>query len=220
MKTPRELVHEFPFFAGLDEQTYDELLARGRTLHLDKDEVLFLEDEPCKGLFLVQSGVIKIHKISESGREQILTFSQPGDSIAEVPLFDHGNYPAAAAAMEPSDVLFIPKDAFNDLLAQRPQLAQAVIVALAQRMRKLVNLIADLSLRQVRQRLARFLHEEAAGRKTFPLTLTNDELAARLGSVRDVISRTMSGLQADGFIRLHNRQVEILDPDGLIEEGE
>ncbi|HEY3377118.1 MAG TPA: Crp/Fnr family transcriptional regulator [Armatimonadota bacterium] len=214
-KTPAELVHAFPFFAGLDEQTYTELLAHGQLRHFAKDETLFHEGESGKGLFLVQSGVIKIYKLSESGREQIIELSRPGDSVAELPLFDHGPYPASAAALEPSAVLFIPKAAFAELLLQRPQLAQAVIIALAQRMRNLVHLIADLSLRQVRQRLARFLVEEAGGRTTFPLTLTNDELASRLGSVRDVISRTLSALQADGLIRLHGRQVEILDADGL-----
>lgn len=217
-KTPCELVHDFPFFADLDEQTYDALLARGQIRHYDKNETLFIEGEPCKGLFLVQVGVVKIYKISDSGREQILALQRPGDSVAELPLFDNGPYPAYAAALEPSDVLFIPRADFQALLAQRPQLCQAVIVALAKRMRKLVTLIEDLSLRQVRQRLARFLLEEAAGRQSFPLNLTNDELASRLGSVRDVISRTLSALQADNLIRLHGRQVEILDADALEEE--
>lgn len=214
-KTPCELVHDFPFFAGLDEATYNELLAQGQTRHYAKDETLFLDGEPGKGLFLVQSGVVKIYKLSESGREQILAVQRPGDSVAELPLFDHGPYPASAAAMEAADVLFIPQGAFHELLANRPQLAQAVIVALAQRLRQLVTLIEDLSLRQVRQRLARLLHEEAAGRASFHLTFTNDELAARLGTVRDVVSRTLSALQADGVIRLQGRRVELIDPDAL-----
>jgi CRP/FNR family transcriptional regulator len=219
-KTPCELVHDFPFFAGLDEQTYLDLLACGKTRRFAKDEALFMEDDSCKGLFLVQTGVIKIYKLSDSGREQILAVQRPGDSVAELPLFDNGLYPASAAAMEPAEVLFIPKEAFQTLLAHRPQLAQAVIAALAQRMRKLVALIEDLSLRQVRQRLARLLLEEAGGRAEFPLTFTNDELAARLGSVRDVISRTLSALQADALIRLHGRHVAILDRPGLSEAGE
>lgn len=219
-KTPCELLHEFPFFAGLDEATYDALLARARERHYDRDETLFHEGERCTGLYLVQTGLVKVFKVSDQGREQILALAMPGDSVAELPLFDGGDYPASAAAMEPTDILFIPSDAFHALLAERPQLATAVIAALATRMRKLVGLVADLSLRQVRQRLARYLSAEAGGRASIPLALTNDELAARLGSVRDVISRTLSGLQADGFIRLHGRTVEILDPEGLRDEGE
>ena len=215
LKTPCQLVHEFPFFTGLDEQTYAALLAAGRTRHYAKGEVLFLSGEPCKGLFLVQSGVIKVYQLSESGREQILTMHHAGDSVAELPLFDGGPYPASAAAMEEATVLFIPAATFNGLLERRPQLCRAVVVALAKRMRKLVALIEDLSLRPVRQRLARLLLEEAKDQRIFRLAYTNEELAARLGSVRDVLSRTLSGLQADGLIRLEGRQVEVLDAAGL-----
>ena len=219
VKPPCELVREFPFFAGLDEQTYHELLAAGRTRRFAKGETLFFDGEPCKGLFLVQSGVIKIYKMSESGREQILTLQRAGDSVAELPLFDGGLYPACAAAMEDATVLFIPAATFNALLERHPKLSHAVISALAQRMRKLVALIEDLSLRQVRQRLARLLLEEAQGQRKFQLAYTNEELAARLGSVRDVISRTLSSLQADELIHLDGRKVELRDPRGLAEEA-
>lgn len=219
IKTPEQLVREFPFFAGLDEQIYADLLACAHTRRFAKGETLFLDGEPCKGLFLVQSGTIKIYKISEAGREQIIHIQRAGDSVAELPLFDNGPYPAAAAAMEDSTVLFIPKAAFHELLSRRPQLSRAVIAALAKRLRKMVDLVENLSLRGVRQRLARLLLEEANGQRAFHLQFTNEELAARLGSVRDVISRTLSALQADEFIRLTGRQVEILDTEGLAVEA-
>jgi CRP/FNR family transcriptional regulator len=214
-KTPAELVRAFPFFAGLDDATYDALLARGATRRYPKGAMLFMEGEPCKGLFFVQSGLVKIFKLSESGREQILALQQPGDSVAEVPVFDDGPYPASAAAMEDAAILFIPKDAFRALLTEHPRLCQAVILALARRLRKMVSLVEDLSLRQVRQRLARLLLEESAGATTFRLTFTNEELAARLGSVRDVISRTLSAFQNDALIEMSGRQVTITDREGL-----
>jgi CRP/FNR family transcriptional regulator len=217
VKTPCDLVHAFPFFAGLDEPTYDELLAGAATRRYEKGETLFLEGEHCKGLFLVQSGVIKIYKLSESGKEQILTLARSGDSVAELPLFDDGPYPASASAMEDSTLLFIPAATFNELLLKRPQLCRSIITALAQRLRKLVGLVEDLSLRHVRERLARLLIEESGGKRVFRLAYTNEELAARLGSVRDVVSRTLSALQADGLIRLEGRRVEILDPRELAE---
>ena len=208
-------MHGFPFFADLDEGSYAELLAGAQQQHYTRDASLFFEGDAAKGLYLVQTGLIKIYTLSESGREQIVELQRPGDSVAELPLFDGGVYPASAAAMEPSDVLFIPKRVFLDVLAHRPELARAIIATLAKRMRKLVMLIQDLSLRQVRQRLARFLLEEAGEQHTFHLSFTNDELAARLGSVRDVISRSLSALQASGHIHLHGRQVEILDRSAL-----
>ena len=163
----------------------------------------------------MQSGTVKIFKLAETGREQIIHIQRAGDAVAELPLFDNRPYPASAAAMDDATVLLITKADFDCLLARRPQLCQTVIAALAQRLRKMVALVEDLSLRQVRQRLARFVLEEAGGRREFTLGFTNEELAARLGSVRDVISRTMSGLQADALIRLQGRRVEIVDQHGL-----
>jgi CRP/FNR family transcriptional regulator len=214
-QAPCDLVREFPFFANLDEQTYEELLACAKTRRYAKGETLFHDGEPCKGLFLMQSGAVKIFKLSETGREQILTVQRSGDSVAELPLFDDGPYPASAAAMEDSTVLFIPTAEFNALLARRPQLGQSIIIALARRLRKMVELVESLALRQVRQRLARLLLDEAGERRAFRLAYTNDELAAQLGSVRDVISRALSGLQAEGLIRLSARRVEMLDRAGL-----
>ncbi len=218
-KTPRELIRAFPFFRGLPEPAYADLLHHAQTRHYAKGEDLFDAGQPCKGLFFVQSGVVKIYKLAENGREQIIHLQYPGDSIAELPVFDHEPYPASAAAMEDADILFIPKAAFEELLARYPQLCQSVITVLAKRMRRLVELVEDLSLRQVRQRLARLLREEAAGRAAFMLTFTNEELAARLGSVRDVVSRTMSALQNDGVIRLTGRHVEILNKKRLEDEA-
>lgn len=218
-KAPCELVRDFPFFAGLDEHTYAELLKQAQTRRYARGEPLFFEGEPCKGLFLVQSGVVKVYKMSESGREQVLTLQRPGDSVAELPLFDQGPYPASAVAMEDVTLLFIPRAQFHELLARCPQLCESVIKALAQRMRKLVSLVEDLSLRQVRQRVARLLLKESHGNKTFTLHYTNEELAAQLGSVRDVISRTLSGLQADGIISLHGRTVTITNSRELEEEA-
>jgi CRP/FNR family transcriptional regulator len=218
-KSPCQLAGEFPLFANLDETGCAQITAYGRVQKYRKGQLLFQEGEPAKGLFLIRAGAVKIFKMAESGREQILSILRAGDSVAELPLFDSQPYPASAAAQEDTNLLFIPKTAFEELLARNPKLAQAVIRALAQRMRTLVDLIADLSLRQVRQRLARYLLEEASrqGGK-LRLELTNEELAARLGSVRDVISRTLSGLQNDGLIQVQGRSIEILDGKRLAEE--
>lgn len=217
IKAPGELVRSFPFFAGLDAETYDELLAGASTRRYAKGETLFLEGEPGRGLYLVQSGVIKVYKLSESGKEQILTLQRAGDAVAEIPLFDGGPYPASAAAMEDAVVLFLPAETFHAVLSRHPQLSRSVIAALARRMRKLVELIEDLSLRHVRERLARLLVKESRGADHFTLSYTNEELAARLGSVRDVISRTLSTLQSEELIRLDGRRVEILNRRELTE---
>lgn len=219
LRNPCELAREFPIFAELDEASRQSLQSRGITRRYQKGEALFDEGDACRGLFLIRSGAVKIYKLSESGREQILAILRAGDSVAELPLFDRAPYPASAAALEESVVLFIPLDRFDEEMARNPQLAVAIIRSLARRMRTLVELVADLSLRQVRQRLARLLLEESQGRAEFRLESTNEELAARLGSVRDVISRTLSGLQNDGLIRVQGRRIAIVDAEALRDEA-
>jgi CRP/FNR family transcriptional regulator len=214
-RTPCGLAREFSIFNGMDEASRADLLARGTLRTYAKGETLFWENDPAKGLFLIRSGAVKIFKASEAGREQIFSILREGDSVAELPLFDNAPYPASAAALEDSTILFIPKAAFDEWLRAHPQFSLKIMEALSQRMRTLVDLVTDLSLRQVRQRLARYLLEEAAGRETFTLPLTNEELAARLGSVRDVVSRTLSGLQQDDLIRVQGRKITVLDAEGL-----
>ena len=217
-RNPCELARDFPIFADLT-RCASALLSRGTIQHYHKGQPLFDEGDACRGLFLIQSGAVKIYKLSESGREQILAILRAGDSVAELPLFDRAPYPASAAALEPTTILVIPLHRFDAEMERNPRLALAIIRTLARRMRTLVDLIADLSLRQVRQRLARLLLEESGGRAEFRLEFTNEELAARLGSVRDVISRTLSGLQNDGLIRVQGRRISLLDPDALREEA-
>jgi|LSQX01.1.fsa_nt_gb CRP-like cAMP-binding protein len=216
---PCELSRNYPLLDELDEASRRALLARGVVRTYARGEVLFDEGEPGKGLFLIESGSIKIYKVSETGREQILAVLRAGDSVAELPLFDRAPYPASAAALDQATVLFIPLRSFDEVLAENPSIALAIIRALARRMRALVELIADLSLRQVRQRLARFLLEEAGESRKVRLSLTNEELAARLGTVRDVISRTLSSLQNDGLIQVEGRLIRLSDYDGLRQEA-
>jgi CRP/FNR family transcriptional regulator len=214
-RTPDELLRAFPFFAGIDAAMHADLVARATVRAYAKGETLFLDGEPCKGLFIVQSGSVKVYKLNEAGREQIIHIQRAGDPVAELPLFDNQPYPASAAALEDARLVFIARATFEEILASHPPLCRAVITALGMRLRKMVGLVEDLSLRQVRQRLARFLLQESRGREAFLLTQTNEELAARLGSVRDVISRTLSSLQADNLIQLTGRHVRILDREGL-----
>ncbi len=211
MKTADELIRNFPLFKGWRDDEYNQLLTKSFFRKYDKGIDLFMEGEEAHGLFLLRSGVVKIYKIGENGREQIIHLSYPGDSVAELPLFDGGPYPSSAAALEDTEVLYIPRQTMMEIMDARPELYKQIVKVLATRMRKLVELVEDLSLRQVRQRLARLILKESNGKNTFILPFTNDEIAARLGSVRDVISRTFSALQNDDLITLTGRHVTILN---------
>ncbi len=197
-----------PFFSGLDEVTLAQLARAARLREYQAGEIILLEGEAQPGLYFLASGYVKVVKSAPSGREQTLRVLEPGDTFNEIGVFSRQSNPASAVALEPSDVWLIPRDVLTGLLRERPDFAQSV----------LVGLVSDLSLRPVTGRLARLLLETAAGDVVQrPRWFTQAELAARLGTVPDVIQRSLRTLEADGVIAVGRGQIRILDRAGLEE---
>jgi CRP/FNR family cyclic AMP-dependent transcriptional regulator len=185
-------------------------------------EMIFAEGEPCSGMYVVQTGSIRIFKTSASGREQVLSIDGPGSSVAEVPVFDGGNYPASACAVGPATLLLVRKQDFHALCLEQPEVALKVLRVVGARLRKLVGIIEELSFTTVRHRLAAFLLRcaHAEGKRTpaglqFELSAGNQELAAQIGTVRELVSRNLSRLQAEGLIQLEGRMVTVRDLEAL-----
>jgi CRP/FNR family transcriptional regulator len=178
----------------------------------DKDEIVFLEGEPSQGLYIVREGMVKVYKLSSEGREQILAFSGAGRSFNEVAVFDGGPNPANVSASEPTTVWVVPRTEIINLIEQNPQVALAIIQNLGTRLRHLVGLVEDLSLRQVTGRLARLLLETASQQEHI---LTQQEMAARLGTVREMIGRSLRQLEARGLISIEHGRIVIVDREGL-----
>ncbi|MGH9402385.1 MAG: Crp/Fnr family transcriptional regulator [Terriglobia bacterium] len=206
------------FFATLPAHEIEKLAGHCAGRRLAREEILFSEGDPCEGLFVVQSGAIKVFKMADSGREQVIGIDRAGSTVAELPLFDGGNYPASAAALEDSTLLFLPKREFLLLVRQNSEVAFSVIRTLAWRFRYLTTLVEELSLKEVSHRLARFLRDRALrdGVRTrrgieFPLQETNQEIAAEIGTVRDLVSRNLRRFVDRGIIRLELRRVIVLD---------
>lgn len=137
--------------------------------------------------------------MNAQGREQTLHIERDGATLAEVPVFDDGSYPATAIAEQPSTVLFLSKIHVRRFMLQHPELGLTALKLMAERLRGHAELVDALSLQQVGQRLARYLIAEAKG-STVDLELNNEELARRVGSVREVVSRTLARLERDGLI--------------------
>lgn len=210
--TPVAALKAQPYFKAL---TDDELKQLARTLvekNYDRDEVVFLEGEDSRGLYIVRQGSIKVYKLSPEGREQILTYTQAGGSFNEVAVFDGGPNPANVAAVEPTTLWIVPRAAILDLITRRPEVAIAIIQNLGTRLRHLVGLVEDLSLRQVTARLAKLLLETASGQGR---TLTQQEMAARLGTVREMIGRSLRTLESRGFIKMQHGKIVIVDRAAL-----
>jgi len=200
-------------FADLSESELGFLADRSSFRLFAPNELIFSEGDPCAGLFIIQSGAVKIFKTSASGREQVLGVERAGNSIAEVPIFDGGTYPASSLAVEESNLLFIRKEDFRALCLAHPEVALKVLKVVARRLRGLVGIIEELSFATVRQRLLAYLLRLALRTSPakqgveFALPVSQQELAAELGTVRELVSRNLSRLQAEGLIKLQARSI-------------
>ncbi|NJR21875.1 MAG: Crp/Fnr family transcriptional regulator [Richelia sp. CSU_2_1] len=183
-----------------------------------KGEIIFHQGDPGIGFFVVRSGRVKVYKLSGDGKEQILHVFAGGDHFAEVPALDGQCFPATAAAIEKSKVLFFPRQSFLQLLEQQPTLAINLLKSFARHLRLFSHLVDNLALREVPARLASYLLNlsEAAGNvETVELDLPKGQLAARLGTVPETLSRVFAKLKRDGLIEMDGSKVKLLDFDRL-----
>ncbi|MGE0130399.1 MAG: Crp/Fnr family transcriptional regulator [Blastocatellales bacterium] len=209
-------------FGELEESELRALAERAVERRLTQGEILFVAGEEARGLFVVARGALRAFREGVDGREQVIHVEREGATIAELPVFDDKPYPSTVAAEEETTVLFLDKRDVKSLCLTHPQIALAALKLLAGRLRKCAELVEALSLREVDQRLARWLLNEARarGRRTadgieVTLALTNQQIAARIGSVREVVSRALSRLQNNGLIAVDGRRVVIGDEQAL-----
>jgi CRP-like cAMP-binding protein len=215
---PVETLRRVPFFGVLPRDELKALASHCVVRRLAKDEMLFAEGDTSEGLYVIQDGALKLFKMADTGREQVLVIERAGSTVGELPLFDGGALPASAAAIEDSTLLYLPKREFLDLCRRNCEVAFAVIRTLAWRFRYMTSLVEELSLKEVSHRLARFLRDRAlkSGVQTkrgieFPLDETNQQIGAEIGTVRDLVSRNLRRLVDRGIIRLERRKVIVLD---------
>jgi CRP-like cAMP-binding protein len=209
-------------FGELDEKTLGALAARAVERSYVRDEILFIAGEEAHGLYVIVAGSVRAFRESVDGREQVIHVERAGATVAELPVFDDGPFPSTVAAEEETHVLFIAKRDVRRLSLEHPEIALAALKVLAGRLRRCAELVEALSLREVGQRLARFLLAEARANGTrttngvqVELTHTNQQIAARVGSVREVVSRALTRLQLDGLVRLEGRRLTIPDEKSL-----
>jgi CRP/FNR family cyclic AMP-dependent transcriptional regulator len=214
-------------FADLSDTEIDFLARRAVPRRFAAGEMIFSEGEPCRGLYLIETGQVKIFKTSADGREQVLLMNGPGSSVAELPVFDGGCYPASASAVTEAAVLEVRKEDVRQLCLEHPEVALKILRVVGSRLRHLVEMIEELSFTTVRQRLAALLvrQAQAEGKATpqgvqFELPGTHQELAAQIGTVRELVSRNLSRLQSTGIIQMAGRRVTVGDLKALEAEAQ
>jgi CRP/FNR family cyclic AMP-dependent transcriptional regulator len=178
---------------ALNEEELEFLTARVILRKFSEGELAFSEGEPCSGRYVVESGRIRIFKSSAGGREQVLSVDGPGESIAELPVFDGGAYPASAQAITPTTTVFLSKQDFQNLCRQHPE-------------------VALKGFRVVGERFAPLgWHPRGALVHYCAAPANNNELAAQIGTVRELVSRNLSRMQSEGLIQMGGRKATLPD---------
>lgn len=202
-----------PYFKELPSSAISALSAnmslRGYTL----GEVICWQGDPCSGLYILKSGSVKLFKLSPRGRELIITTFSDGAVFNEVPVFDGGLNAVNVAALGDVEIWQVDQHAILTVMAQYPELCRSVVQSLATSLRMLVNKLEELSFFQVTNRLARLITQmpvsDAA--PTMREGMTQDQMAARLGTVREVVARSLRDLERSGAIRVRRRQIQVLN---------
>jgi CRP/FNR family transcriptional regulator len=208
--------------SSLSQAELQMLAARSVRKLFSTSELLFSEGEPCNGLHIIARGKVRLFKTSVNGREQVLSVNVSGESVAEIPVFDGGPYPASAVALEETEIVFISRRDFNAYCLEHPEVPLKVLTVVGARLRNLVGIIEELSFTTIRQRLISKLLKlaQSEGKKTargieFQLPASHQELANQLGTVRELISRNLMRLQAEGLLDVDARQIVVKDVEGL-----
>jgi len=214
-----------PLFNDLSEAELAIIGERVTVRRYDAGMVIFTEGDRCQELLIVQEGSVKMLKTAPTGRQQLISIERAGNPLSEVPVFDGGSYPATAQTMDSVTLLRLDADHFQRICRQHPEVALKVIKVLGHRLRRLGKLVEDLSFATVRDRLIAHLIRlaEETGQSTpqgieFELIENNEELATRLGTVRELISRNLGRLHGEGWIEMRRRSVTVADVTVLKKE--
>mgnify|MGYP001097147399 CR=1 FL=1 len=218
-----ELLKSIPYFSGLSPTELEAIKQHIFEKSADKNELILLEEEPAEAVYFVVSGAVKTFKTSAEGKEQILCIIRPGESFNDVPIFDGGPNPASAIAMSPITLYGISKTDMETILRERPSIAINIIKVLAERVRHFVSLVEDLSFRHVIGRVAKLLLEYATDhtgpdKEASPKPrLTQQEMAAIVGTAREVVGRSLKALEEEGAIKIDRHRIVITDKKALEE---
>jgi len=217
--TPHAL-RRVPLFADLSEATLARVAGAAYTGTYRPGETVIFEGNPCRAAYFIVEGQVRVYRLSPAGREQVLVQLGPGEAFNTVPPFQpNGLNHATVEALTPVTLYIIAGDDLRRLVGECPELALAVLRDFADKLDHLTNLVEDLALHTVRGRLARFLLEHAdEGQVT--RQWTQEEIATHLGTVRDMVGRTLRAFAGAGLLRVERQRIVLLDREGLEAEAQ
>ncbi len=216
MKNLTEKLSKQAIFSRLPKAILEELTHKASWMCYQKGDTIFLEGEICDSLYIVLNGIVKLYKSSYEGRDQVLGYFEDGMLLNFVPaMLDYEpKFEANAKAITQLELIKIPMQPFLGLLKENNELSLVVLHMLALRLRSMTQLLADLGFRSVRSRLARFLIRQADDpNKRF--SLTQDEIASAVGTVRDVIGRYLREFEELGYLKRDRQKIVLLQRNAL-----
>jgi CRP-like cAMP-binding protein len=197
------------YFDDLPETMLKEISAHMHLREYQRGDVLFWEGDPCDGLYIIKHGSAKLYRLSPQGRQYIVRILQENDTFAEVPAFDGALNPVNVEALDNCRVWVIDGEMLRRLVISHPQFAQKVLGNFGKMLRGMVHKVSEMAFYQVTHRLARLIAEMSA-EKSVP-RWTQEQLAARLGTVREVVARSLKELERSGAIKIEGRRIQIVD---------
>lgn len=218
MTVDAQVLSKFAFFSRLDAERLRRIVPHVRAQTLGPGQVVVWEGEPCNAVYFVVHGLVRTRRMSLNGREHVLAYLGPGECFNVVPALDGGPNPVTVDAVIATTLYRVGCAECRRILADHAELAHAVLEYLAREVRRLSNMVESLALHSVRTRLARFLLDYAEGRAP-PRQWTQEEIAVHIGTVREMVGRTMRDLAQDGLIRRERGRIVITDRAGLEREA-
>ncbi len=213
-------IARIPLFQGLPQKQLEDLSMIIVDQVFKRGQAIFSEGDEGNGFYVLISGRVKIYKLSPEGKEQILHILGPGEPFGEVPVFAGERFPANAETLAESRVFFFPRPAFIELISKNPTLALNMMAVLSSRLRRLTNLVEDLSLKEVPGRLAAyllFLGDKKKGNNLLELDISKNLLASLLGTIPETLSRILARMDREKLIRSSGKRIEIVERKKLEE---
>lgn len=214
-----ETLSRLAFFRDLPEKALARIAVHAQELSLSPEQIVALEGEACRAVYFPVRGILRARRVSLDGREQVLSYVGPGGSINVVPALDGGGNVATLDALNEAVVLAIPCEEFRQIVSAHQETALALAEHLASEVRRLSDMVESLALHTVRARLARFLMEYAEG-SAVRRRWTQEEIAGQIGTVREMVGRTLRAFEDEGWVRRERGRLVVVDRKALDHEAE
>ena len=215
---PIDFFSQIFLFKTLTKSEIKKILSFTENILCSRKKLIFSENESADAFYVIKSGKIKIFKLSPDGTEQTLHIQKSGDLVAEAAIFDMKTYPANCEALQKSELFRIPKNKFVEMIMEKPEISLKLMNAYSRRLRNFVSMINDLTLRDIKGRVANYLLSNSTNENNVlacRLSISKKDLAATIGTVPETLSRTFNFFKRQRIISEESGRILILASDKL-----